>query len=359
MLTATFSAEQPERLARGDRSHPRAGTVNQGTVTFTVKDGAVTIGSPATSATHRPAGPQPRPTRSPAATRRKAYTIEAVYNPAATGANFATSTDTAHTLAVGKADQTITFGALAGKTFGDADFTVAASASSSLAVSFVATGNCTVTSALVHLSGAGSCTVTASQAGDSNYNAATPVAQTFAIGKAGSTTTVTVTSAMYDGTPHGATAAVTGVGGLNESVAVSYVGRNGTTYPSSSTAPTDAGDYTASASFAGDANHHASTDSKDYSIAKANQTITFAPLANKTFGDADFTVDGHGDVDPGRQLPVERRLHPHRCVRAHHGSGLLHDYGVAKRERQLQRRYGCAAGLLDRQGDGNDHRHAL
>ena len=36
-------------------------------------------------------------------------------------------------------------------------------------------------SGLVHIAGAGSCTITASQAGDGNYNAATPVPQTFTI----------------------------------------------------------------------------------------------------------------------------------------------------------------------------------
>ena len=88
-----------------------------------------------------------------------------------------------------KANQTIAFGALAAKTFGDADFAVNASASSGLAVSFAATGNCTISGATVHITGAGSCTVTASQAGNANFNAATDVAQSFAIGKASQTIT--------------------------------------------------------------------------------------------------------------------------------------------------------------------------
>src|SRR5205085_76453 len=90
-----------------------------------------------------------------------------------------------------KATQTITFGALSNKTFGDPDFTVSATASSGLAVSFSASGQCTVSGNTVHLTGAGSCTITASQAGDSNYNAATNVPQTFSIAKAATTTTVT------------------------------------------------------------------------------------------------------------------------------------------------------------------------
>ena len=59
--------------------------------------------------------------------------------------------------------------------------TVSATASSGLAVSFAASGSCTVTTATVHLTGAGACTVTASQAGNANYNAAPPVSQTFSI----------------------------------------------------------------------------------------------------------------------------------------------------------------------------------
>src|SRR5581483_1121936 len=45
-----------------------------------------------------------------------------------------------------------------------------------------ASGNCTLIGAnTVHITGTGSCTITASQAGDSNYNAAAHVPQTFSI----------------------------------------------------------------------------------------------------------------------------------------------------------------------------------
>src|SRR5262249_12811270 len=88
---------------------------------------------------------------------------------------------------IAKSSQTITFGALANKTFGDPDFTVSATASSGLPVSFAGGGDCTVTSpspGTVHLTGAGSCTITASQAGNSNYNPAPNVPQSFTISKA-------------------------------------------------------------------------------------------------------------------------------------------------------------------------------
>ena len=83
-----------------------------------------------------------------------------------------------------KQDQTITFGALDGKTFGAGDFTVTATASSGLPVTFIAVGQCTISGNSVHISGAGTCTVTAQQAGDAAYNAAQPVSQPFSIAKA-------------------------------------------------------------------------------------------------------------------------------------------------------------------------------
>jgi hypothetical protein len=95
---------------------------------------------------------------------------------------------------------------------------------------------------------------------------------TLTVDKAPSVTAVTVGNATYDGSSHGGTAAATGVGALNESLTVTYVGRNGTTY-SSPTPPTDAGDYTASATYNGGPNHLGSTDSEDFSIARANPTI--------------------------------------------------------------------------------------
>jgi hypothetical protein len=85
------------------------------------------------------------------------------------------------TFSIAKASQTITFAALQNRKVGDPDFAVSASASSGLAVAFSASGNCTVSAALVHLTGAGSCTITASQPGNADYSAAAAVARTFSI----------------------------------------------------------------------------------------------------------------------------------------------------------------------------------
>lgn len=96
--------------------------------------------------------------------------------------NCGATTDASFTLTVNKADQTIAFGSLADRAVGDPDFAVSATATSGLPVSLVAGGQCTLNGGnTVHITGAGSCTITASQAGDSNFNPAPDVAQSFTI----------------------------------------------------------------------------------------------------------------------------------------------------------------------------------
>lgn len=99
-------------------------------------------------------------------------------------ADYAPAPDVARTFAVTRADQSIVFAALADRTFGDSAFTVDATASSGLVVSFAAAGSCTVAGNLVSLTGAGTCTVTASQAGNASYAPAPDVARTLAIAQA-------------------------------------------------------------------------------------------------------------------------------------------------------------------------------
>ena len=90
-----------------------------------------------------------------------------------------------------------------------------------------------------------------------------------------STTTVTAANAVYDGQPHGASSATATGAGLNQTLSVTYSGRNGTVY-SALIAPTNTGDYTASATFAGDATHAPSSNSADFTIAKATLIVTAA-----------------------------------------------------------------------------------
>ena len=95
-----------------------------------------------------------------------AYSVRAVFTSANSG--FTGSQATNNTaLTVNKADQTITFGPLGNKTYGDAAFTVSATASSGLNVSFNSTTLpvCTVSGATVTIVAAEICTIRASRPG--------------------------------------------------------------------------------------------------------------------------------------------------------------------------------------------------
>jgi hypothetical protein len=96
-------------------------------------------------------------------------------------ANYAAAPQVTESVTAQKAGQTITFSALPDRTLGDSDFGPGATASSGLAIDYSASGNCSIASGKVHITGVGSCTVTAAQAGNANFNAASSVAQSFTI----------------------------------------------------------------------------------------------------------------------------------------------------------------------------------
>ena len=169
---------------------------------------------------------------------------------------------------VGKIDQNIIFDGLPDKTYDDSAFTVSATASSGLPVSFTASGQCTVSGNTVTLTGAGSCTITASQPGKDNYNAAPSVDQTFNIAKAAATITLSDLAQTYDGSPKSATV-TTSPAGLSE-VSITYDG--------SATAPTSAGSYAVQATLT-NANYQAVPAAGTLVLGKAAATIILSDLA--------------------------------------------------------------------------------
>ncbi len=82
--------------------------------------------------------------------------------------------------------QTITFPAIAAKTFGDADFDPGATASSGLTVTYSSSNPAvaTIVNNRVHIVGAGTSIITASQAGNTSFSAAASVSQTLTVNKA-------------------------------------------------------------------------------------------------------------------------------------------------------------------------------
>jgi Leucine-rich repeat (LRR) protein/sugar lactone lactonase YvrE len=87
------------------------------------------------------------------------------------------------TLLVNKANQTITFNSLPIKNFGDPDFSLTASSTSGLLISYTSSnpGVAAINGNNVTLAGPGSTTITASQAGDTNYNPAADVPQSLTV----------------------------------------------------------------------------------------------------------------------------------------------------------------------------------
>jgi hypothetical protein len=198
------------------------------------------------------------------------------------------------TLVIGAAGQTITFAAIADKTFGTASFTVSATASSGLPVSFAATGNCTVATSTVTITGAGSCTITASQAGNTNYSAAENVSRSFNIAKANQATLTVI------GPPIGLYGMVfpalvlatggsgTGAGTIAATGTACEVPTAGA-YAGMLVITSGTGTCSVTATKATDANYNATTSAPfSVTISKAPQTIDFPVITDKTFGAADF-----------------------------------------------------------------------
>ncbi len=150
---------------------------------------------------------------------------------------------------VNKAAQTITFGPLTPKTYGDAPFAVSATASSGLAVTFGSGGSCSVSGSTVTITGAGSCTITASQAGGGNYLAAPQVVQSISIGQASQTITFAGPGNQnYPSAP--ITLSATATSGLT----VAFAATGNCSVSGSTLTLTAAGSCTITASQAGDTN---------------------------------------------------------------------------------------------------------
>ena len=204
-------------------------------------------------------------------------------------ADFNSASDVVRTFAVNKAAQTIDFAALPAATFGDANFPVSATATSGGAVTFSAAGSCDVVGTTVSITGAGDCTITAAQVGSADYEAATSVARTFILSKATQTVTLPL---LVDRTYPFTGAILTGASSTSRlPVAVSAGPSAVCTASGGQITVAGAGVCEVTASQAGNANYEAAlTQKQSFTIAKADQTITFDALDNATYGGAPFAL---------------------------------------------------------------------
>jgi len=189
-----------------------------------------------------------------------------------------------------EASQTITFGALSNQVLGSGPFTLSATASSGLAVSFASTtpALCTVSGAMVTLLDVGTCTIQATQAGNANDFAATPVNQSFQVTQEGQTITFGVLSnQVFSTAPF--TLSATASSGL----AVSFASSTSAVCTISGATVTLVGVSTCTiqGTQSGNANYAAATPvNQSFQVTQGSQTIAFGALSNQALGPAPFMI---------------------------------------------------------------------
>jgi hypothetical protein len=182
---------------------------------------------------------------------------------------------------VSQASQTITFGALSNQVYGSAPFTVSATASSGLPVSFASmtTSVCTVSTSTVTLLAGGTCTIQATQAGNTNYAAATPVMQSFTVTPASQAITFTTSAPASAGENTMFTVAATAPGGTVLFTSSGACTNSGATYTTSSSA----GTCSVIANQAGNGNYApAPTVTQSVSVTAPSVTVTPAVVTFPT-----------------------------------------------------------------------------
>ncbi len=166
------------------------------------------------------------------------------------------------TASLQKQQQTISFPQPSDKTFGDAPFTVTSSASSGLATSLtLISGPGTLNGNTLTITGAGQIVLRSTQAGNSAYEAASPVDRTIAVSKQVAGIGTSGLNKIYNGGRHTISTA-TSPAGLN--LLVSYNGQ--------ALGPIEAGTYQVGLTIS-DANYTGNSTAI-LVIEKANQTIT-------------------------------------------------------------------------------------
>jgi len=200
-----------------------------------------------------------------------------------------TNTATAIVTITDRLAQTITFNAITDKTYAEGGYSLSATSSSALPVSFtVVSGPATLTGSTLNITGIGMVTIEASQAGDSEYKAAQNVQQSFTITPALLTVTATNKSKTYGNALPGLTFTYSGfASGETDAVLTSQP-----TITTTATATSDAGNYPITLAGGSAANYTLALVNGTLTINKADQTISIGAIPNKTITDAAFGFVG-------------------------------------------------------------------
>lgn len=201
---------------------------------------------------------------------------------------FNSAADVTQNFLINEAFQSINFPAIADKTYGDAIFTVNATASSGLTIDFTSSSTpvCTVSGSTVTIVSPGTCIITASQPGDMNYAIAADITQTFEVNKASQTITFNALSDKSYGDVNFSVSATAGSG-----LAVSFASTTTSvcTLSGSTVAMINVGVCTITASQSGNTYYQAAIDN-----AQSFNVLDATPPVITLNGSANVTVTKGG-----------------------------------------------------------------
>ena len=271
-------------------------TVNKASLTITANDQVKVQGDPLPAFTVRYAGfvngedasvLTTLPVITTTATQTSLPGIYPITPAGAAGANYTISyIDGSLTVTASKQPQTITFGPLTAKSYGDADYSTGATITSGLAINYASSDPAvaTVVNGMIHITGTGTTTITASHPGDANYEPAADVSQQLTVKKAPLTITADNKTKLV-GQPNPALT-ITYTGFVNNETSAAL-----TTQPLISTTATTAspiGNYPITVTGAVAAN---------YAISFVDGTLTVVPLPAQTITFNALPISNYGDAD--------------------------------------------------------------
>jgi hypothetical protein len=185
------------------------------------------------------------------------------------------------TVIVHKAGQSIQFEPIPGKTYGDGPHDLRVRSTAALPLHMAVEGPAFVADNRLHITGAGTVRVTARQPGNENYHAAPEAVQTISVAKAPQNLRFDPLPDRVYGQPR-FDLPVRSSSGLAPTYTIFGPAR----WVDGQLELTGAGSVTVTAAQAGDPNFlPAESQSRTFRVEKAAQTISFAPLGSKTYGD--------------------------------------------------------------------------
>ena len=243
--------------------------------------------------------------------------------------NYEAANPVTQTITVNKASQTISFTLSPSTiTYNPSGTVIALSASgtSNLPVTFTVSSGSSIASVSgsnLYVTGAGSVTITATQAGNSIYEAATPVTQTLTVNKASQSIAFTLSPSTITYNPSGTVITLSASGTSNLPVTFTISGSSIATVSGSNLYVTGAGTVMLTATQTGNSNYEAATPvTQTLTVNKASQTIAF------TLSPSTITYDPSGSVIPlsasaTSSLPVTFTVTSGSSIATISGSNLI------------------------------------